>query len=110
MVILVETVVDLTPGQEWYSGRFTLHPGRTLHEYGVGTVRFYMDVVPTVRFDQLRGANTRQPNQPWPFVPGSDRPVVERSVPVNVGGEFVAVVRLGIFRSAGRVRVSISED
>jgi hypothetical protein len=110
MTTLVEQVIDLQPGAEWYSPPFALHIGRTLHVWGIGTVRFYAHVVNTALFDQLRGPGMQGAPRPWPFPFGSDRTEHDQYAPVQIGGMFRMVVRLGVFNMAGRVRVRVSED
>jgi hypothetical protein len=112
MPVLLERTVDLRPGEEWYSDPFELHPGRTLHIYGVATVPFYVDAVNTARFDELRETGRAGPgsSNPWPFAFGADRPNHDRFEPVRIGGAFRLVVRLGVFNPAGRIRVRVSED
>jgi len=112
MPVLLERVVDLRPGQEWYSDPFELHPGRTVHIYAVGTIPSYIDAVNTALFDQWNEEGKAGPesSRPWPFPFGSDRLTHDRFVPIVIGGPFRLVVRLGVFNTAGRVRVRVSED
>jgi len=112
MPVLVEKVIDLKPGQEWYSDPFELHPGRTLHMYAVGTVPVYLAAVDTARFDQLSEERRAGPgsSNPWPFQFGEDRRTHDEVTPIRIGGPFRVVARLGVFNNAGRVRLKISEE
>ncbi len=112
MPVLLAKVIDLQPGQEWYSDPFDTHPSKTLHLHAVGTQRFYVDIVRTGRFDTYRESGKAGPasSNPWPFPFGSDSERVDRHIPIEVGGPYRLVVRLGVFNADGRLRVTISED
>lgn len=112
MPVLLERVIDLQPGEEWYSDPFETHPGRSLHLYAIGTIKFYMTAVNTARFDQLRESGRAGPGSPnpWPFSLGVDRSSHDEFVPISIGGPYRLIVRLGVFNPAGRVRVRVSED
>jgi hypothetical protein len=109
-IIHVQAVVDLQPGQEWYSDAFALIPGRNLRVRAVGTTRFYLRVVDTAYWDQLRGPAVPRPYRSWPFTPGADATTFDFDLPVNIGGPYRVVIRVGVFSRAGRVRVRISQD
>lgn len=106
----VQSLVDLQPGQEWSSDAFDLTPGHNLSVHAVGTTRFYLRVVDTALWDQLRGPQAIRPFRPWPFTPGADATTFDFVVPIYIGGPYRVVIRVGVFSHAGRVRVRIAQD
>ena len=102
-----EVTIDIDPGQEWYSDPFHLDVGQSVRLYGSGTVRFYLGIVDSHRFESLRaprpGGDARR--GPFPFQFGSDHAEWDTSYVSPVSGDYVVVARLGVFNRAGRIRV-----
>lgn len=106
MPLPFEVTIDIDPGQEWYSDPFTVSVGQKVHVYGSGTVRFYLGIVDGHRFDRLRGPRPGNLQRgPFPFQFGSDRSEWDVWYVSPASGDYVVVARLGVFNSAGRIRV-----